>query len=319
MASFVCDEWSIPPASVCSGAVTIGNFDGVHRGHAALLAETRRLAQAVGGPAVAITFDPHPLQILRPEQFQPVLTTVADRAALLEAAGADHVIQLRTTAALLHLRAEEFFETVLRDHVAARAVIEGTNFGFGRDREGDVQTLARLCARAGMQLSIVPPVMHEGQPISSSRVRRALLQGAVGEATLLCGHPYFLRAKVGRGAGRGRTIGFPTANLEPLETLVPGDGVYAVRVHLGGEAWAGAANIGPNPTFAEQQRKIEVHLIGFAGDLVGQSLRVDFIAWLRGTRPFASVAALVEQLHQDIDQARRLVQRVQKEGEAHAG
>jgi riboflavin kinase/FMN adenylyltransferase len=292
-----------PPASSRSGAVAVGNFDGVHRGHAALLAEVRRQARAVHGPAVALTFDPHPLQLLRPEQFQPVLTTAADRAELLQACGADQVQVLKTTPALLQLSAAEFFHQVLQDRLAARALVEGVNFGFGRNREGTIETLATLSREAGMALMIVPPVLRDGQPVSSSRVRKALERGAVREAAELLNRPYRLRGTVAIGRQRGRTIGFPTANLERIETLLPRDGVYAVRVYRGIESWPGAANIGSNPTFGEAARKVEVHLIDFQGDLLGQILVVDFLERLRDTRPFAGVAELAEQLRRDVEKA----------------
>ncbi|HLJ94653.1 MAG TPA: bifunctional riboflavin kinase/FAD synthetase [Gemmataceae bacterium] len=296
----------MPPASSRGGAVTIGNFDGVHRGHAALLVEVRRQAEAVRGPAVALTFDPHPLQLLRPEQFQPVLTTTAERAELLQACGAEQVLILRTTTALLHLNASDFFHHVLHERLAARALVEGVNFGFGRNREGTVDTLATFCRQTGTALTIVPPVVWNGQPISSSRVRNALKRGAVREAAELLNRPYRLRGTVATGLQRGRTLGFPTANLERIETLCPADGVYAVRVHRGREHWPGAANIGPNPTFREMGRKVEVHLIHFQGDLVGQVLAVDFLERLRDTRPFAGVAELTAQLRQDVEKAEAL-------------
>ncbi len=304
MSTYSVDWDQVYPALCRGGAVTIGNFDGVHRGHAALVAEVRRQAHAVSGPAVALTFDPHPLQLLRPEHFQPVLTTAAGRAELLQACGADHVILLRTTPALLRLSAAEFFHEVIQTHLAARVLVEGPNFGFGRNREGNIETLATLCRQSGLDLVVVPPVLFNGKPVSSSRVRNALLQGAVREAANLINRPYRLRGTVGTGQQRGRTIGFPTANLEQVETLVPGDGVYAVRVRLGDAIWPGAANIGPNPTFGEQLRKVEVHVIGFEGDIVGQVLDVDFLERLRDTRPFASVAELVEQLRRDVERAR---------------
>ncbi len=292
-----------PPASSRGGVVAVGNFDGVHRGHAALVAEVRRQARAVRGPAVALTFDPHPLQLLRPEQFQPVLTTAADRAELLKACGADHVVMLKTTPVLLQLSAAEFFHQVLQNRLTARALVEGINFGFGRNREGTIQTLATLCRETAIPLTIVPPVLQDGQPIASSRVRKALERGAVAEAAELLDRPYRLRGTVGSGRQRGRTIGFPTANLERIETLLPGDGVYAVRVYRGPESWPGAANIGPNPTFGESGRKVEVHLIGFQGDLLGQVLAVDFLQRLRDTRPFAGVAELTAQLRRDVEKA----------------
>src|SRR5439155_16567347 len=186
-----------PPPSCRPGVVAVGNFDGVHRGHAALLAEARRQAHAVGGHAVALTFDPHPLQLLRPDQFQPVLTTAADRAALLRACGADEVLFLKTTPVLLQKSATEFFQHILQERLAVRALVEGVNFGFGRNREGTIETLAALCREATISLTIVPPVLRDGQPISSSRVRRALERGAVAEAAELLNRPYRLRGTVG--------------------------------------------------------------------------------------------------------------------------
>jgi riboflavin kinase/FMN adenylyltransferase len=294
----------MPPDSFRDGAVAIGNFDGVHRGHGALLAELR--ARAASGPAVAVTFDPHPLQLLRPELFQPVLTTIPDRAALLQQCGADHVVILKTTPALLRLPAAAFFHEVLRLRLAARTVVEGENFAFGHNREGNVGTLEGLCQECGMTLAVVPPFLLNGVPVSSSRVRKALERGAIRGAAELLGRPYLLRGQVGTGQRRGRTIGFPTANLEAPETLVPGDGVYVVRAGVDDATWPGAANIGPNPTFGENARKVEVHLIGFDGDLYGRPLAVTFLDRLRDTRPFGGVAELVAQLRQDVEQARRV-------------
>mgnify|MGYP001202705605 CR=1 FL=1 len=306
MATHTLDWQAMPPGDCRGGAVTIGNFDGVHRGHAALLAELRRQARAIDGPAIALTFDPHPLHLLRPGQAPPLLTTPEDRARLLQEAGADHVVVLRATHELLGLRATEFFERVIQQRLQTQALVEGANFGFGRGREGDVETLARLCQPAGIDLTVVPPVILDGVEVSSSRVRSFLTAGAVRETASLLGRPYRLHGLVGTGQRRGHKLGFPTANLEQLRTLAPADGVYAVRVPHQGEVWPGAANVGPNPTFGENARKVEVHLIGFQGDLYGQPLAVDFIERLRETRSFDGVAKLVEQLHRDIEQARQI-------------
>lgn len=312
--SFVTWDGNEPaPAGTVGGAVSIGNFDGVHRGHAALMAEVRRQA-AHGGPAVALTFDPHPLQILRPAQFQPVLTTLTDRAELLRAMGADVVVALQTTPSLLHLTAVEFFDQVIRARLRARALVEGVNFGFGRDRQGNIDTLTDLCAQAKLGFTVVQPVLHEGRPVSSSRVRDALLAGDVREAAILLGRPYRLRGRVGTGRQRGRLLGFPTANLEAVPTLVPADGVYAVRVRRQQQNWPGAANIGPNPTFGEGMRKVEVHLIGFQGELLGQEMALDFAERLRDTRTFAGPAELTEQLRIDVERARRLVEMPERSG-----
>jgi len=307
-----------PPAGCRGGAVSVGNFDGVHRGHVALVEELRRQAAAIHGPAVVLTFDPHPLQLLRPDSYPPPLTPPAERARLLQAHGANEVVVLRTTPDLLDLTAEEFFERVMRGQFDARALVEGVNFGFGRGRGGNVDTLAELCRRDGLGLVVVPPLQLDGEPVSSSRIRSALQRGAVAEAAACLGRPYRLTGTVGVGQRRGATLGFPTANLERTETLIPGDGVYAGRTWLpsplappgrgvGGEGfWPAAANIGPNPTFGENARKVEVHLIGFQGDLYGSELSVDFIERLRDTRRFGDVNELIAQLRTDMDQAREI-------------
>ena len=304
------------PGEVRGALLTVGNFDGVHRGHAALLARLRAHAADLGCPAVAVTFDPHPLLLLHPESYQPTLTTPSERARLLEECGADHVIILRTEPGLLKLSAADFFERVLCGTLQARGLVEGPNFGFGRNREGTVETLARFCTRAGLVLEIVPPLTMDGGVVSSSRVRRALLAGDVASAARWLGRPYRLAGVVSAGQRRGQTLGFPTANLTQIATVIPGDGVYAVRAWLpsatparGSEQrWRpAAANIGPNPTFGEQARKVEVHLLDFQGDLYGRTLAVDFLAKLRETQPFDSVDHLLAQIRADVAKVRALI------------
>jgi len=331
MAIVKLDWKETPPLQCRGGAVAFGNFDGVHRGHGTLLRELIRRARALNVPAVAVTFDPHPLQLLRPEQFQPVLTTVADRAELIQSQGVDQVLILQTTPELLQLSAEDFFEQVIRSRLAARTLVEGVNFGFGQGRQGNIETLRVLCDRSNLELIVVPPfTTAEGTVVSSSRVRSVLVQGEVRTAADLLGRPYRIRGVVSQGQKRGRTIGFPTANLEQIKTLIPGDGVYAVRgwqpladlspgpsPHRGGErggvwrgwgrGWPGAANIGPNPTFGESAPKVEVHLIEFQGELTGQELAVDFVERLRDTQKFPTVEALVDQLKKDIEAARQIL------------
>ncbi len=301
-------EWhEYAPAEVAGAAVTIGNFDGVHRGHQALVAAVRRHAEALGGAAVVVTFSPPPHQVLHPGSERPPLTTLPQRAQLLCEAGADHVVVLRTSPALLALSAEAFFEDVILRQLAARAVVEGYNFRFGRGRGGSNDTLRTLCHQAGIVFEEVPALRLGGEPVSSSRVRAALLCGNVRQAAEGLGRHYRIEGTVVPGACRGRTLGFPTANLADVPTVLPATGVYAVRAAAAGRWWPAAANIGPNPTFGEQTRKIEVHLIGFTGDLYGQRLAVDFVDRLRDTRPFTSVNDLVTQLQQDLQHAQGIL------------
>jgi riboflavin kinase / FMN adenylyltransferase len=295
-----------PLAARRGGVVAVGNFDGVHRGHAALIAAARELAVA-GQLVVPVTFDPHPLVLLAPERYQPPLTTVAERTRLLHEIGADHVVVLQTTPELLALTPEAFFQRIVRGALGARGLIEGFNFRFGRDRAGSNETLRTLSRGADIEFREVSAYELNGRPVSSSRVRDALQIGNVTAAAELLGRHYRLSGIVGTGAKRGRTIGFPTANLEHVETFVPAEGVYAVRAQTANGTFAGAANIGPNPTFGEDARKLEVHLLDFAGDLYGSVLNVDFVDRLRDTKKFSSVDALVEQLKRDVLDARRIL------------
>jgi riboflavin kinase / FMN adenylyltransferase len=301
-------RWNEPFPDACRrGALTIGNFDGVHRGHQALLAELRRQAELVAGPAVAMTFDPAPSQLLRPGTQPAALTTVADRTALMLAHGADQVLVMLTTHDLLQHTAREFFDTVIRSAVAPHTVVPGFNFAFGHNREGTLERLLTLCQEVNLTCVPVPPLLLGDQPVSSSRIRTELLAGNVKQAAELLGRPHRVCGRVVVGQRRGQTLGFPTANLEQVPTLVPGNGVYAVRALVAEQSFTGAANVGPNPTFGEFARKLEVHLSGFGGDLYGTELAVDFVERLRDTCKFASVAELVGQLQSDVDAARRLL------------
>jgi len=296
-----------PPDNCRGGAVTVGNFDGVHRGHVSLMAALKDAGQRVGGPAVAVTFDPHPMTLLAPGRIAAPLTTVADRTELLHAAGADAVVVLRTTPELLAIRARDFLADVLGERFGVKAVVEGYNFRFGQKRAGDVELLADWCRERRVDLTIVPPLLHEGEPVSSGRVRAALTAGEVDRTAKLLARVYRLRGTIGAGARRGRSLGFPTANLEQAETLIPGDGVYAARAVLENDAiWPAAVNIGPNPTFGEDARKVEAHLIDFGGDLYARPLALDFVARLRDLQKFAGPEALVRQLRQDVAEAKRL-------------
>ena len=200
---------------------------------------------------------------------------------------------------------DAFFEQIAVGLLHAKALVEGFNFGFGKDRQGTIDVLRELCSEQGLKLTLIPPRQVQGVAVSSSRVRSELLAGRVDLVAEMLGRPYRINGMVGTGQKRGASLGFPTANLHSVKTLLPGNGVYAVRVLLEGTTWLGAANVGPNPTFGENERKVEVHLIGFKGDLYGQTLSVDFVRKIRDTKPFASVRELSAQIKRDIDAARK--------------
>ncbi len=280
--------------------VAIGNFDGVHRGHGAMLAELRQLSRRLGVAAVAVTFDRHPISVLRPGSAPPLLTTLEDRLQLLRWSGVDDVAVLPVTADLLQMTAEEFFEKLLCQQFRARGIVEGPNFHFGRNRAGDVRLLRALCDAAGMQFQEASVVVDSGEMISSSRIRELSGQGLLRQATELLGHPYRLRGVVQHGAERGRTLGFPTANLGQIGTLIPAHGVYAGMTQIADQWYPVAVNLGPNPTFADQRDKVECHIVGYSGDLYGQQLAVDLLTELRPLRTFGSVVDLVEQIRRDV-------------------
>jgi riboflavin kinase / FMN adenylyltransferase len=294
------------PAAARGGAVSIGNFDGVHRGHVAIVRRLLERAEAVGGPAIVFTFDPHPVRLLRPEQSPPPLTWTERKAELLAAQGVDWIVAYPTDEALLQLSAVEFFEQIVRGKLAAKALVEGPNFFFGHNREGTVERLAELAGDAGVSLDVVQPVVVGGAIVSSSRVRELVRMGEVEQAKELLSAPYRIRGMVTHGAGRGAKIGFPTANLSAVDTLLPALGVYAGRAWVGDSSFPAAINLGASPTFGDAMIRVEVHLIGHSEALYGQPLEVDFLARLRDIRPFESPGALVEQLRADVEQVKRI-------------
>jgi len=296
------------PAGFQRGAVAVGNFDGVHRGHAQLVARLLHRAREVSGPAVVLTFDPHPVRILRPELAPPPLTWTERKAELLAELGVSAVWSYPTDEALLSLTAEEFFQRIIVGSLQARAMVEGPNFQFGKQRRGDVALLQHLCSEAGLALEVVEPQLTGSELVSSSRVRECIRQGDVAAAKQLLTRPYRLRGLVTHGAQRGSKIGFPTANLAGIDTLVPPIGVYAGRAFTAQGIWPAAINIGPNPTFGEGAIKFEAHLPGFSGSLYGQPLEVEFLARVRDTRPFESVSALTQQLAADVQTVQKLCQ-----------
>lgn len=282
------------------GCLAIGNFDGVHRGHQQMFAALARLASERNVPSVVLTFEPHPIDILRPQQAPPRITTSEHKAELIEQCGIDFLLMYQTDLRLLNLSPQDFFDAVVLGEIAASGVVEGPNFFFGRNRAGNIKVLESLCAQAELTLDVVPPIYVGTQMVSSSVIRQLLLDGDFDQANDLLGHRYCVRGTVTEGEARGRTLGFPTANITHIPTVLPRDGVYAGVVNHAGRAWPTAINLGPNPTFKERRRKFEAHLIGFDGDLYGQELEVELIRRLRDTQPFPNVEALKAQLQQDV-------------------
>lgn len=295
-------------------AVTIGVFDGVHRGHRFVLDETRRLADHDGARLAVVTFDPHPARIVRPDSAPRILTGIEHRLELLREFGVDTTVVVHFDEAQAHERAKAFVDRVIVDCLSASSVSVGDDFHFGYRREGTTELLAEIGAERGFDVHPLDQVLQPGEggaPVSSTAIRRAIAEGDVEEAAEMLGRLHQVRGEVRAGDQRGRTIGFPTANVDVSpERAIPADGVYAAwYVFAGGSRHPAAVNVGKRPTFyADADRSlVEAHIIGFDGDLYGTEGRVEFVKMLRTERRFDGIDALKAQLQTDIDEAKALL------------
>jgi len=299
-----------------------GNHDGVHLGHRALIQQASTLAAQLGCNAVALTFDPHPETLLSPELAPALLTTMDRRVELLRGVGADDVFVQHFDRAFASLSAETFVESLLVERLQARGLVVGPDFRFGAGAKGDVSMLRRLGESHGFEVIVVPPVQLDGDRVSSSRVRTCVGEGDLPTVTRMLSRVHEVQGLVTRGDGRGRSLGFATANLQCQPTLQPPDGVYAVvaRVvpdgdageHARGPLWRGVCNLGVRPTFGAG-RSVEVHLLDFDEDLYGKQLRVGFVSRVRGERKFAGIDALRTQIDKDVHESRDALGRAAQE------
>ncbi len=288
--------------------VTVGTFDGVHRGHQAVLEETVRAGRARSAESLVVTFEPHPRCVLEPERCPPSLTTIDERLVLLQRAGIEHAIVVDFTPALARLTPDQFMRR-LEQVATIRQMVVGYDFAFGRERRGDRRFLTHYGAAAGFRVQALPAQRVRGEIISSSEIRRLLRLGEIRDANRRLGHEYFIQSFVEHGSKVGSRIGYPTANLTITPNkLIPLKGVYAVRVAMAGQTYMGALNVGYRPTFGGDKLTVEVFIIDFAGDIYHQVLQVAFVARLRDERKFASVDQLMRQIARDVARARALVQ-----------
>lgn len=292
-----------------SGAVvTVGTFDGVHRGHYAVLSSLVDRAAATGRQAVLVTFEPHPLVVVRPESAPARLTTAVERDAVLATCGLDRVVRLRFDATVAGWSPAEFVDRVLVGLCGIGELVIGYDHRFGRGRSGGVDTLRELGRERGFGVTVVPEVAGAAGPISSTAIRRAVAAGELETAAAMLGRRYSVGGHVERGAARGRTIGYPTANLSvPVGKLLPPDGVWAVVVSTPRGRFGGMMNQGHRPTFDDGRRLLEVNLLGFEGDLYGRRIEIEWIAPLRPIRRFEDAAALRRQLDDDGSRARAIL------------
>ncbi len=297
----------LPPGCVLS----VGNYDGLHRGHTRLLQVAGQLARDRGAALAVVTFEPHPLTVLRPQLAPPRLTPPRCKEQLLRQLGVDFLVLLPPTQPVLDLDAEAFWH-ILRDQARVSHLVEGEDFTFGKQRGGTVAKLQKWIGDSPVGLHIVPPQsaalldMHL-VAVSSSLIRWLLFHGRARDAAICLGRPYRLQGTVVQGYRRGRTIGFPTANLDCGDQMIPGEGVYAARMTLDGRDRAVALSIGPMPTFGDNRYQIEGHIIDFEGDLYGQAAQMEVLDWIRPQRRYPSVSMLTEQLKADVAQCRRLM------------
>jgi len=294
---------SAPPDARPS-AVALGTFDGVHLGHRAILGTALTRAREVGAEAVACTFDPHPMEVLQPDRAPRPITPLDERLALIGETGVDAVIVLTFTRMLAAIEPEAFVKDVLLDRLHAREVVVGYNHRFGRGARGDARLLEELAGRLGFRAHVVPPMTVDGVAVSSTEIRAALQRGDVRSAGRGLGRPYAIAGRVTTGAGRGRTLGFPTANIAPDRPLLVARGVYRGGVTVDGRQHAAVVNVGVRPTFGEDTLAVEAHLLDFAGDLYGHEVRLDFLDRLRDEVRFPSIEELKAQVSRDIAAAR---------------
>ena len=293
------------PIDDAGSIVTVGTFDGVHRGHQDVLARVVQRARATNRPSVIVTFDPHPLEIVNPAAAPPLLTTFHEKLEIFAQTGVSYVAVVPFTPALAALGAEEFVDDVLRSRFVMAELFVGHDHGFGRGRMGDTDVLRELGKLRGFGVTVLEPVFGAGgHAVSSTAIRRAIAGGDLAKAADGLGRPYAVMGKVIGGDKRGRLLGYPTLNLDtpPSHKLLPPDGVYAVRVQTPIGAFGGMLNLGARPTFGDASRRIETHVFDASHDWYGAPVRLDFISRLRETRPFQGVDALVAQL--GIDEAR---------------
>ncbi|MGP6172949.1 bifunctional riboflavin kinase/FAD synthetase [Corynebacterium sp. A21] len=301
------------PQDLAASVVTIGVFDGIHRGHRRLIRTATSRADEYGLPSVLATFDPHPLAVISPERMPPMIGSVANRADLAEELGVDHMLAFRFTAEMAALSPEDFFVHVLLEHLKVKAVIVGQNFTFGHLAAGNSQTLLDLGEKYGVQVDIVDLLTEEGIILSSTEIRKALQAGDLAKATWILGRDYTIKETVVRGAGRGgKELGFPTANMYfPDQVALPADGVYAGWFTVAGDEpmdgnmvpgvrYPTSISVGTNPTFGDERRSVESFILDRSADLYDRRAVVTFVKRLRGMEKFSSVEQLLTAINQDV-------------------
>jgi riboflavin kinase / FMN adenylyltransferase len=287
--------------------VALGNFDGVHVGHQTILRAAIERARAAGGSALAVTFDPLPAKVLNPNRAPRLILTPEDKHELLRGFGLDGVIVLTFSRELSMVPAEAFVREYLRRRIGARIVVVGHNVSFGHARAGNAEVMRRLGAELGFETNVIGPIERDGIVVSSTQVREMIAMGDMKRTAILLGRPHFLRGPIVHGRERGRTIGFPTANIQSRTECLPPDGVYATRVVMEEGSYPSITNIGMRPTFGEPERSIEAHIFDFDRDIYGREVKLEIAERIRPERKFESAQALAAQIASDLRRAKEIL------------
>ncbi len=286
---------------------TIGNFDGVHRGHLTLFDMVKQRAAMINGESVVITFDPHPLKVMKPGNGPPLITPTAQKLDLIKAAGIETIFCIPFTKDFAAISAREFIQNILLDGIGIREIVVGYDYNFGRGREGNIELLKEMGQTGGFLVHVAEPVHIGDRLVSSTAIRKLIQEGNLPDAKLLLGRDYQISGQVIKGMNRGgRLLGFPTANLAPVDELVPKVGVYAVHVVIDGMIFEGVTNIGYNPTFGKGPFSVETHILDFKRDLVGKNIVIRFKKRLRNEKKFGSIHELSDQIRKDVLLAKKL-------------
>lgn len=289
--------------------LTLGNFDGVHLGHQKIFKALKEEAQKIDGEAIVFTFDPHPLQVLDPQRCPPFITPFKKKLMLVEMLGIDVIIVATFDLGIANIVPQTFVRQILVDKIGAKKILVGYNYYFGKDRKGNVEMLIQLGKKFGFEVKVIGALKVNDTPVSSSKIRELIQGGQMGEAAQLLGRNYRLMGKVIWGSGRGKDLGFPTANLEILNGLYPKTGVYAVEVIMGDKTYPGVADVGYNPTFGKNPLSVEVHILDFSADIYGEEIQLVFYKRMRDEKAFGNSDSLVRQMKKDVDVARKILLR----------
>ena len=288
--------------------LTIGNFDGVHKGHLALFEKVKERAKAIAGQSVVMTFEPHPLKIMRPADGPQLITHTGQKLELIEKAGIDVIVCVSFDREFAAIPARDFVNNVLVKKIGIKEIVVGYDYTFGHNREGDINLLREIGNDFGFVVHLVGPIEIDHTLVSSTSIRRLVQEGRLAEAKVLLGRDFEVQGTIVKGRNRGgRLLGFPTANLNPHGELLPKKGVYAVKMLIDDALYNGVTNVGVNPTFGDTGLTVETHVLGFAGDLLGKAIKVQFIKRLRDEKAFKSLEELSEQIAQDISQAKEVL------------